>query len=95
MADLADQLGWCITTKDYLNDLIDEIEGTGKAYEDMIDELKQNGYFGDISEPLIRNQQQFQNEVESFKKYVADEHLDYIQQQADSVSATLKNLLNK
>jgi len=95
MADLADQLGWCITTKDYLNDLIDEIESTGKAYEDMIDELKQNGYFGDIAEPLIRNQQQFQKEVDSLKKYVADEHLDYIQQQADSVSATLRKLLDK
>jgi len=95
MADLTDQLGWCITTKDYLNDLIDEIESTGNAYEGMIDELRKNGYFGDIAEPLIRNQQQFQNEVDSLKKYVADEHLDYIQQQADSVSATLRKLLNK
>lgn len=95
MADLADQLGWCITTKDYLNDLIDEIESTGKAYENMIDELKQNGYFGDIATPLIQNQLQFQSEVESLKNYVADEHLDYIQQQADAVSATLRKLLNK
>ena len=95
MADLADQLRWCITTKDYLHDLIDEIESTGKAYEQMIYELKKNGYFGDIAIPLIKNQQHFQNEVESLKKYVADEHLDYIQDQADSVSATLRKLLNK
>jgi len=95
MADLADQLGWCITTKDYLNDLINEIENIGKAYEKMIEELKQYGYFNELAKQLIKNQQEFQKEVESLKKYIANEHLDYIQQQTDSISATLRRLLNK
>ncbi|MDQ7084954.1 MAG: hypothetical protein Q9M36_08470 [Sulfurovum sp.] len=42
---LADQLGWCITTQDYLNDLNQELKYVAQQYQESVNQLKSFGYF--------------------------------------------------
>lgn len=90
---LADQLGWCITTKDYLNSLNSEMLFVKNQYQNMVTNLRSSGYMSDLL-PMIDNMNvDFGAEINALVKYIQDEHLAYIQVQADATASTIETLL--
>ncbi|CAM5196343.1 hypothetical protein [Alishewanella longhuensis] len=92
---LADQLGWCITTKDHLNNLNNEMLYVKNQYQNMVTNLRSSGYMKDLL-PMIENMHsEFGSEINALVKYIQDEHLAYIQVQADATASTINTLLNQ
>lgn len=91
---LADQLGWCITTKDYLNNLNSEMLFVKTRYENMITNLRSSGYMSDLM-PMIENMSaDFGTEIHQLVKYIQDEHIAYVQVQADATASTIEQIVN-
>lgn len=90
---LADQLGWCITTKDYLNNLNSELLFVKSQYQKMVTNLRSSGYMIDLL-PMIENMNvDFGEEINVLVKYIQDEHLAYIQVQADATASIINKLI--
>ena len=90
---LADQLGWCITTKDYLNNLNSEMLSIKNQYQNMVENLRSSGYMSDLL-PMIDNMNtDFGAEINALVKYIEDEHLAYIQVQADATADAINRVL--
>ena len=91
---LADQLGWCITTKDYLNNLNSEMLYVKNQYQNMVTNLRSSGYMSDLL-PMIENMStDFDTEINALVKYIQDEHLAYIQVQADATASAINTLMD-
>lgn len=91
---LADQLGWCITTKDYLNNLNSEMLYVANRYTDMVEQLQSTGYMNDLL-PMIQNlNNEFDKEIKELVKYIEGEHIAYIQKQSSAVSDQINKLMN-
>jgi len=91
---LADQLGWCITTKDYLNNLNSEMLYVSNQYTNMVEQLQSTGYMRDLL-PMIQNlNYEFDKEIKEIVKYIEGEHLAYIQKQSSGVSDQINKLMN-
>lgn len=75
---LADQLGWCITTQDYLNDLNAELKYVAQQYQNSIDELKSFGYFSEKMPHLENLCSEFDTTIDSVVEYVESEHIAYV-----------------
>ena len=90
---LANQLGWCITTKDYLANLNTETRYVAKQYETMVDWLKQHNYIGELLPQIEQMQQEFQESCDDLMTHVESEHLAYIENQSKHIQNILSMLL--
>jgi len=86
---LADQLGWCITTQDYLNDLNKELSYVAQQYENSIDELKACGYMKEMLPSLELLCNEFVNNIENVMSYVEDAHIGYIHDRSQTIQSKL------
>ena len=89
MASLADQLGWCITTKDYLNDLNSELKYISNSYNEAVDELREYGYLEEMLPNLQQLSQEFEDEINKIITYIENDHLDYIDKQSQTIRANM------
>ncbi len=85
MASLANQLGWCITTKDYLNNLNSELKYVSNSYNQAVDELREYGYLEEMLPNLQQLSQEFEDEINKVIAYIEDDHLDYIDKQSQTI----------
>ena len=88
---LADQLGWCITTKEHLNHLNSEMLFTKTRYENMVMNLRQARYMREFLPAIEQMSADFSEEINNLVKYITDEHLPYIQIQADATASTINS----
>lgn len=86
---LADQLGWCITTQDYLNDLNKELKFVAGRYEGSIDELKSYGYMKEMLPSLEALCSEFEDSVESIVQYIESEHISYVHNRSQTIQGQL------
>lgn len=91
--ELADQLGWCNTTRNYLEELTEKLRGVNRTYELTIEDFTAKGYFSDLREDLGLDamQQEFADMTNNLIRYIEDEHIDYI----DEESQIVQNALGK
>jgi hypothetical protein len=89
MASLADQLGWCITTKDHLNNLNSELKYVAQYYNDGIDNLKSWGYFEEKLPHLEQLSNDFEQEINELIGYIENDHLEYVDRQSQAILAQL------
>ena len=92
LQSLANQLGWCITTKDYLNNLINEFNYLENKYKTMVDELKSMGYMADLLTQIQKMNEELQEVSSDLKKHIY-EHLAYIEKQSTGIREVLEKLL--
>jgi len=87
MASLAEQLGWCITTKDYLNNLNAELKYVSNSYLDFADELKNSRYLKEMLLNLDLDvlTKEFEEEIDKLIQYIENDHLDYIDKQSQTI----------
>ncbi len=90
---LGDQLGWCITTKDFLNELNGELKNVSLKYEQMVEDLEAGGYLEEMLKQIRVIQKEFEDEAESLIKYIEDEHLDFIDEQSKKVQKELEKYI--
>ncbi len=86
---LEDQLGWCITTQDYLNDLNTELKYIAKQYQNSIDNLKSFGYMDDIMPHLEALCGEFETSIDTVVDYIEEEHIQYVYNQSVSIQGVI------
>ncbi len=89
MASLADQLGWCITTKDYLNNLNKELLFVSSRYEEAVSELGRLGYLQEMLPQMQNMQRDFESEVSNLVSHIEGEHLAYVDKQSQAIVAQM------
>ncbi len=90
---LADQLGWCITTKDYLNNLNQELMYVKGNYRNSVDTLRGAGYLQELMPSLEKICQEFEEEVEGLVRYIEDEHTAYVQGRSATISEQINQAM--
>ena len=88
----ANQLGWCITTQDYLNGLNSEIRYVSDQYESMVTMLQQHNYIAELLPQIQQMQREFEESANDLIKHVESEHLSYIENQSKDLQNTLSSL---
>jgi hypothetical protein len=92
MQSLANQLHWCITSKDYLNDLNAEIRSVANRYQATVDELRASGYMEDLLPQIEQMSQEFQQSSQDLIRHIETEHLAYIEKQNTGIRGALEGL---
>lgn len=90
---LADQLGWCVSTKGYLNDLNAELRFVANNYDHMTENLRSGGYMNEFLQDIQQMQIEFQQASDALTRYIETEHLEYIDQKSRQVQDVLEGLL--
>ncbi len=93
-ASLADQLGWCITSKDHLKNLSDAITVAENTLNNTIDVLRQ-GCPEEVVKLLLPLQAQYQTASKETQKFIADKHISYIEKQSKFVSQKIDELTRR
>jgi DNA-binding FrmR family transcriptional regulator len=89
---LAAQLGWCITTQDYLNGLNSEIRYVSGQYASMVTMLQQHNYIAELLPQIQQMQREFEDSANDLIKHVESEHLSYIESQSKDLQGMLTSL---
>jgi hypothetical protein len=91
--NLADQLGWCNTTRHYLEDLQADIRHVARAYFQTVEDLGGDQYLLELQQRLIPLRDEFNQRAEAACRHIADAHIEYVNQQSDSVSDQLSVIM--
>lgn len=89
---LADQLGWCITTQDYLNDLNQELKFVANQYQNSVDNLKAFGYIEEMIPHLENLCNEFQKSIDGIVDYVEGEHIEYVHGRSVTIQGMISDL---
>ena len=88
----ANQLGWCIQTQSYLNELNSEIRYVSDRYAQSVDMLRKNGHLEEMLMRVQEMQSEFEESANDLIQHIEMEHLDYIENQSKSIQKTLSAL---
>lgn len=91
MADLADQLGWCITSKDHLKNLSDAISISKSNLENIILALQQTG-FSEYNKLLLPLKEQFDKGETETQQFIHNRHINYLEEQVKVINEKLDEL---
>ena len=86
---LEEQFGWCISTKDYLNDLNRELKLVSQQYRQSVDSLRAFGYIAENMPYLEESCNQFEENIDAMVSYVENEHIEYVQGQSETIKGEL------
>jgi len=88
---LGDQLGWCITTKDYLNDLNKELKFVAEQYRRSVDNLRAFGYIKENMPHLENLCNNFEESIDGMVGYIENEHIEYVHGRSETIKGELSN----
>jgi len=88
---LAEQLGWCVTTQDYLNDLNVDLKWVAEHYQQSVDNLKTFGYLEELMPHFESLCSEFESSIDGVVGYIESEHIEYIHGR----SVTIQEVLSK
>lgn len=92
LQSLANQVGWCKTTKDYLITLNDELRLVSTSYENTLNELTSRGYMSDLLPQLQQMKKEFHESSNDLIGHIEYEHLAYIEKQSEGIRGALEML---
>lgn len=87
---LANQLAWCITTKDYLTDLVKNLLYVKMKYGNTVELLEESGYLKEPLEQVKGMYKEFSDTIDDLVKHIVKDHLDYIEEQCRNIRETLQ-----
>ena len=88
----ANQLGWTITTRDYLNNLNSELRYISNQYGNMLRMLREGNYVTEELNIIQRQQNEFSESTKDLIQYIEQEHLEYIERQAKIIREDIATL---
>lgn len=86
---LSDQLGWCITTKDYLNDLNKELKFVAQEYKRSVDNLRAFGYIAESMPHLENLCSKFEENIDGMVGYIENEHIEYVHGRSETIKGEI------
>lgn len=84
MANLADQLGWCITSKDHLKSLSDAINIAENNIANLVYAL-QSCNFSEYNSLIYPLQERFNQGSAETQKFIQESHLNYLDSQVQVI----------
>lgn len=91
-ATLSDQLGWCITSKDHLQNLSDAVQVSANNVDNIIHMMYQSS-FAEYNALLLPIQEKFHAGSTETQKFIAEHHLAYLERQTKKLADELNSLL--
>lgn len=91
MADLADQLGWCVTSKDHLKNLSDAINISQNNLENIVLALQLTG-FSEYNNLLLPLKEQFDKGATETQQFIHNRHISYLDEQVQAINEKLDEL---
>lgn len=91
MADLADQLGWCVTSKDHLKNLSDAIKISQSNLENIVLALQLTG-FSEYNNLLLPLKEQFDKGATETQQFIHNRHISYLDEQVKIINEKLDEL---
>lgn len=89
---IADQLGWCNTTRVRLEDFEHAIASVANGYDAITDELKNTAIFGEFLRQVEQRQDAFRSEMKQLRQQLHTENLAYVNKQSDRLAKELGDL---
>jgi hypothetical protein len=86
---LENQLVWCITTQDYLNDLNKELQFVAEEYQRSVNRLKSFGYLEEMLPHLESLCNEFENSIDGVVDYIESEHISYTDGRSKRIQQTI------
>lgn len=93
LQSLANQIGWCRTTKDYLIGLNGELHSVATNYQTTVDELRNQGYMADLLPQIEQMNREFQELSADLTGHIEQEHLAYIETQSVAIRGALSKIM--
>lgn len=93
LQSLANQIGWCRTTKDYLIGLNGELHSVATNYQNTLDELRNRGYMADLLPQIEEMNREFQEISGDLIGHIEREHLAYIDKQSIAIRGALEKIM--
>lgn len=90
MADLADQLGWCITSKDHLQDLSYAITSAENNINNTMMMLQEYS-FSECNQQLLPIKEKFHKGANETQKFIAEWHIKYLEDRSKTIADTLRS----
>lgn len=90
LQSLANQIGWCKTTKNYLITLNDELRSVSENYQTTLDKLTSRGYMSDLLPQLQQMKKEFHESSNDLIGHIEHEHLAYIEKQSEGIRGALE-----
>lgn len=87
-ATLSDQLGWCITSKDHLQNLSDAVQVSANNLDNIVEMMYQSN-FPEFNEQLLPIQEKFHAGSTETQKFIAEHHLAYLERQVKKITEIL------
>ncbi len=91
MADLADQLGWCSTSKDRLQDLSYAVDSAKTTLDNTINMLHQEN-FSEFNDLLYELQKNYHTGSTETQKFIHDYHIKYLEDRIKFIGAVLNSV---
>lgn len=91
MADLADQLGWCSTSKTHLQNLSYAVDSAKTTLDNTIDMLYQKS-FSECNKLLLPLQERYHNGTDITQKFINDHHIKYLEDRIEFVGTMLNQI---
>lgn len=88
---LANQLSWCMTTKNHLNELNSEIRKVSELYTESIENLEKT-YIVELLPKMRKIQREFEHSTNELIQHINDEHLEYVDSQSKKIQDILGRL---
>lgn len=91
---LADQLGWCITTRDSLTELANAVQvSRANVQNTLIAMAQSNDVPNEVVEFFKDTYQEFNDEADKMINNIQSQHISYINERADDLKALIQALL--
>jgi len=90
---LANQLGWCRTSKDYLIGLSNKLHSVSSEYQSTVDDLRNRGYMADLLPQIEEMNREFQELSSDLIGHIEKEHLAYIEKQSVGIRGALEKVM--
>ncbi len=91
MADLADQLGWCSTSKTRLQDLSYAVDSAKTTLDNTIDMLNRYN-FSESNKLLLPLQESYHIGSTETQKFIHDHHIKYLEDRIKFIGTMLNQL---
>ncbi len=88
---LADQLGWCSTSKDYLKDLSYAVDSAKTTLDNTINMLHQEN-FAEFNALLYELQKKYETGSTETQKFIHDHHIKYLEDRIKFIGTMLNQL---
>ena len=89
---MADQLGWCITTKDALKELEQSLYRVANDYDATVETLRATRVFNEYAAVVEQRQEHFRESVRDLLSSIQNDNLAYINKQSARIQQELQKI---